>query len=260
MFKQFTRAIVRLPGSSFAHGLTSSSALGTPNIAKALEQHAEYCRALHDCGLAVLVLPADEAHPDSTFVEDTAVIADRAAVVTRPGAPSRAGETSSVAAALRGFRPQLDQVEAPGTVDGGDICEVEGHFLIGLSARTNEEGARQLQNTLVRRGYSASTVEIRGQPTLLHLKSGISYLGERRFVVAPGFPRTSATAGYELVQAEQEEAYAANCVRVNDTVLVASGFPRLAATLVGLGYRVRMLDTSEFRKMDGGLSCLSLRF
>src|SRR5579863_9182021 len=152
MFKQFTRAIVRLPGSSFAYGLTSSSALGTPDIAKGLGQHAEYCRALHDCGLAVLVLPADEAHPDSTFVEDTAVVADRAAVITRPGAPSRAGETSSVAAALRGFRSQLDQVDAPGTVDGGDICEVEGHFLIGLSARTNEEGARQLQNILVRRG------------------------------------------------------------------------------------------------------------
>jgi dimethylargininase len=260
MFKQFTRAIVRLPGSTFTRGLTSSSALGTPDIAKALEQHAEYCRALRDCGLGVLVLPADEHHPDSTFVEDTAVIAERVAVITRPGAPSRAGEISSIAEALRGFRPQLDQIEAPGTVDGGDICEAESHFLIGLSDRTNEDGARQLQSILIRQGYSASTVEIRGQPTLLHLKSGISYLGQQRFVVAPGFPRTSAMAGYELVEVAPEEAYAANCVRVNDTVLIASGFPKLAATLARLGYRVRTLDTSEFRKMDGGLSCLSLRF
>jgi dimethylargininase len=258
--KQFRRAIVRIPGATFAHGLTSSSAPGTPDIPRALEQHAEYCRALRDCGLTVLVLPADEHHPDSTFVEDTAVIADRVAIITRPGAPSRVGEVSSVAMALRGSRPTLDQIEAPGSVDGGDICEVDGHFLIGLSDRTNEDGARQLQNILVRQGYSVSTVEIRGQRTLLHLKSGISYLGQRRFVVAPGFPRTSATAAYELVEVAQEEAYAANCVRVNDTVLIASGFPRLAATLAGLGYRVRTLDTSEFRKMDGGLSCLSLRF
>jgi dimethylargininase len=258
--KQFTRAIVRLPGSTFAHGLTSSGALGAPDIAKALEQHAEYCQALRDCGLTVLVLPADEHHPDSTFVEDTAVIADRVAIITRPGAPSRAGEVSSEAAALHGFRPRLVRVEAPGTVDGGDICEVEGHFLIGLSDRTNDDGARQLQNILVRQGYSASTVDIRGQGSLLHLKSGISYLGEQRFVVAPGFPRTSATAGYELVEVAHEEAYAANCIRVNDSVLIASGFPKLESTVAGLGYRVRTLDTSEFRKMDGGLSCLSLRF
>jgi dimethylargininase len=145
-------------------------------------------------------------------------------------------------------------------VDGGDICEADGHFLIGLSGRTNEEGARQLQSILIRQGYSASTIEIRDQPTLLHLKSGVSYLGEQRFVVAPGFPRTSATAGYELVEVAQEEAYAANCVRVNDSVLIASGFPKLASTLAGLGHRVKTLDTSEFRKMDGGLSCLSLRF
>ena len=258
--KPFTRAIVRIPGGTFACGLTSSGALGTPDIAKALEQHAEYCRALRDCGLTVLVLPADEHHPDSTFVEDTAVIADRVAIITRPGARSRVGEVPAVAAALRGSRPKLDRIEAPGTVDGGDICEVDGHFLIGLSDRTNEEGARQLQNSLVRQSYSACTVEIRGQRTLLHLKSGISYLGQQRFVVAPGFPRTSATAAYELVEVAQEEAYAANCVRVNDTVLMASGFPRIAATVAGLGYRVRTLDMSEFRKMDGGLSCLSLRF
>jgi dimethylargininase len=258
--KRFTRALVRIPGSTFARGLTSSGALGEPDLPKALEQHAEYCRVLRDCGLTVLVLPADEHHPDSTFVEDTAVITDRVAVVTRPGAPSRVGEVSAVATALRGFRPKLDQIEAPGTVDGGDICEVEGHYLIGLSDRTNEDGARQLCNILVRQGYSASTVEIRGQRTLLHLKSGIAYLGQQRFVVAPGFPRTNATAGYDLVEVAQEEAYAANCVRINDNVLIASGYPRLAATLAGLGYRLRALDMSEFRKMDGGLSCLSLRF
>src|ERR1700734_4211484 len=105
----FTRAIVRIPGGTFASGLTSSGALGTPDIPKALEQHAEYCRALRDCGLTVLVLPADEHHPDSTFVEDTAVIADRVAIITRPGAPSRVGEVPAVAAALRGSRPKLDR-------------------------------------------------------------------------------------------------------------------------------------------------------
>ncbi len=130
-----------------------------------------------DCGLELSVLEADERHPDGTFVEDTAVVAARVAIATRPGAPSRAGEVTEVASELSRFRPHLESISPPGTLDGGDICQVEEHFLIGLSHRTNEAGARQLAAILARHGYTSSLIDIRNHRTLLHLKSGIAYLG-----------------------------------------------------------------------------------
>jgi dimethylargininase len=206
------------------------------------------------------VLPPDERHPDGTFVEDTAVVGERFAVATRPGAPSRAGEVGAVASALRKFRPELEAIEAPGTLDGGDICQVGEHFLIGISARTNEAGAAQLAAILARHGYSSSRVDIRNHRSLLHLKSGIAYLGERRFTVSADAPPLKDLEGYERIVVDEAEGYAANCVRVNDVVLLAAGYPRLASRLDELGYDVRLLEVSEFRKMDGGLSCLSVRF
>jgi dimethylargininase len=152
------------------------------------------------------------------------------------------------------------RIEAPGTLDGGDICQADNHFLIGLSARTNEAGAAQLAAILASHEYTASTIDIRNHPSLLHLKSGIAYLGEHRFLIAAGFPPIPALADYDRVEVATDEAYAANSVRVNDDILVAAGFPRLTGALEKLGYRVRLLHMSEFAKMDGGLSCLSLRF
>ena len=206
------------------------------------------------------MLAADERHPDGTFVEDTAIVAARVAVATLPGAPTRAGEVSAVAAALRRFRPDLESIAAPGTLDGGDVCQVGEHFLIGVSERTNEIGAKQLAAILARHGYTSSLVDIRGHRTLLHLKSGIAYLGEHRFTVSADALGLEALPGYERIVADEAEAYAANCVRVNDVVLLAAGYPRLAARLGELGYTVLTLEVSEFQKMDGGLSCLSLRF
>ena len=255
----FSRAIVRAPGRSYASGLTSSAAQGPPDLDLALEQHAAYCDALRSCGLALTELPADELHPDGTFVEDTAVVAERVAVLTRPGAPSRAAEVHAVAAALRSLRPELEPIVAPGTVDGGDVCQAGEHFLIGISARTNEAGAGQLAEILARHGYTASLVDIRAHRSLLHLKSGIAWLGDGRFTVTSDVAALGVLAAYDTIVVEAPEEYAANCVRVNDCVLVATGYPRLAARLRGLGYELRVLDVSEFRKMDGGLSCLSIR-
>jgi dimethylargininase len=257
---RFSKAIVRPPGENFSHGLTMSGSPSGPDFRKALEQHAAYCRALEACGVEVSVMDADDSYPDGTFVEDTCVIAERVAIATRPGAMTRMGEVESVANAVRGFRPRLERIEAPGTVDGGDICQVGDHFLIGLSARTNEAGAAQLATILARYQYSSSTIDIRSHSSLLHLKSGITYLGERRFLVAPGFPPTDALAHCEMIEVDAGEMYAANAVRVNNELLIASGFPKLASTLDKLRCRVRALDMSEFAKMDGGLSCLSLRF
>jgi dimethylargininase len=257
---QFTKAIVRLPGENFAQGLTMSASPSGPDFRKALAQHAAYCRALTACGMEVIVMTAEEDYPDGTFVEDTFVIAARVAIATRPGAKTRLGEVDSVAKVVRWFRPKLERIEAPGTVDGGDICQVDDHFLIGLSARTNEAGAAQLAAILARHQYTSSTLDIRGHPSLLHLKSGIAYLGERRFLLASGFPPMNELAGYQRIEVADGEIYAANAVRVNEEVLIASGFPMMAGALDKLGYRVRSLEMSEFAKMDGGLSCLSLRF
>ncbi len=256
---RFKNAIVRLPGANFADGLSTSSE-PAPDVSMALQQHADYCGALKECGLDVTMMDADAQYPDGTFVEDTFVIAERVAIGMRPGAKTRMGEVASVAAALRGFRPQWDQIAAPGTVDGGDICQADEHFLIGLSGRTNESGAAQLAQILSRHGYTVSIVDIRGHASLLHLKSGIAYLGERRFLVVRGFPAIDTIAGAERIEVEPAEAYAANCVRVNEQVLIAAGFPGVATALKERGLRVRPLQMSEFAKMDGGLSCLSLRF
>lgn len=255
----FQHAIVRPPGSNFASGLTTA-ALGAPDYALALQQHDQYCAALQRCGLALTRLPIDEDHPDSTFVEDTAILTARCAVLTRPGAPSRAGEVAGMREALAQFFPALQTINAPGTVDGGDICEAGSHFFIGISKRTNTEGARQLAGLLAHAGYTSTIVDIRGAPGILHLKSGLAYLGGNRLVVIEALAGEKALREYELITTAANEEYAANCVRVNDYVLVAEGYPAFTAALRGLGYAVLPLAMSEFQKMDGGLSCLSLRF
>ena len=259
----FTRAIVRPPARSFASGL-SSAGEGPPDLDRALAQHAAYVRALRECGLEVTALAPDEAYPDGTFVEDTAIMTGRGAILMRPGAPSRTGEVRGMELCLRSFYEELPAISAPGTVDGGDICEADGHFLIGISARTNEQGARQLAEHLAGWGYTSSTFDIRSNPALLHLKSGIAYLGDGVWMadgsIEADLRGRKGVRVRDLILASPAEAYAANCVRINDVVLVAAGYPRTSASLEKHGCRTVSLDMSEFRKMDGGLSCLSLRF
>ncbi|HUD12941.1 MAG TPA: arginine deiminase family protein [Terracidiphilus sp.] len=255
----FTRAIVRIPGSNFDAGLTSVD-YGAPVYERVIEQHRRYCEALVECGLEVTTLEADLRFPDSTFVEDTAVLTARGAVLTRPGAASREGEVDAIRPAILSFFPAPLTIEAPGTVDGGDICEAEDHFFIGLSHRTNEEGARQLAAHLAGFGYASSTIDVRAMTTILHLKSGISYIGDNTLVVMDGMAANDAFHSFKLIWVSEEESYAANCVRVNDRVLVAAGFPKLTADLSARGFAPVLLEMSEFQKMDGGLSCLSLRF
>ena len=167
-------------------------------------------------------------------------------------------------------------------MDGGDICQADDHFFIGVSERTNEAGANQLAESLGKLGYTSSFVEINEsnlQPgilatssamksvpgaiatgSLLHLKSGIAYLGNNRLAIIESIASRKEFAGYDLILVDQAEAYAANCIRVNNHVLIADGYPHFAAKLRELGYQTIALDMSEFQKMDGGLSCLSLRF
>ena len=254
----FRRAIVRPPADNFADGLTTVD-LGAPDVARALEQHRRYGEALERCGLELERLAPDRRHPDSTFVEDTAIVTPRGAILTRPGAPSREGEVEQIERALSRRFAALGRIEAPGTVDGGDVCDAGDHFFIGISRRTNAEGARQLAGRLAALGYSSSEVDIRGIPGILHLKSGIAAVGER-LVAWRALADHPALASREKLVVDADESYAANCVEVNGALLVAAGFPRLEAAARGLGLETIVLDMSEFEKMDGGLSCLSLRY
>ena len=255
----FKNAIVRIPGSNFAEGLTSVE-LGIPNYDIVLQQHSRYCEALRECGLTITALDPDLDHPDSTFVEDTAVLTPRGAILTRPGARSREGEVVAMRQAISRFFPTVLEIQAPGTVDGGDICEAENHFFLGLSHRTNEEGCRQLAAHLASQGYTSSIVDVREMTSILHLKSGISYIGNNTLVVMEEMAGNELFRNHNLITVSVEESYGANCVRVNQRVLVAAGYPHLTAELVERGFNPLVLEMSEFQKMDGGLSCLSLRF
>ena len=255
----FTKAIVRRPGKNFAAGLTSVN-LGLPVFERALAQHDAYCQALESCGLEIIWLEPDESYPDSTFVEDTAVLTPRGAIITRPGAVSRLGEIETIEPVLRRYFAEVHSIIEPGTLDGGDICEAGEHFFIGVSQRTNEAGARQLATWLDSQGYSSSLIDIRGLSNILHLKSGLAYLGGRRLIVIEALRGREEFSAYELIYLNPIEEYAANCLLINDRVLVASGFAETSKALENLSYQTIPLEMSEFQKMAGGLSCLSLRF
>jgi dimethylargininase len=208
----------------------------------------------------VTALPPAEEFPDSTFIEDTAVLTAHCAIVARPAAPSRAGEVALIEPTLRGLFAARHSIEAPGTLDGGDVCPAGNHFFIGISERTNETGARQLGAMLARYGYTVAFIDIRAVPGILHLKSGLSSLGDNRLAMIDTLADHDVFRGYEVVRMHPKENYAVNCLRLNDHVVVVAGFPRFEATVRAFGYPVIALDTSEFRKMDGALTCLSLRF
>lgn len=260
MFSRFTHAIVRRPARNFADGLTTVD-LGAPDVGLALRQHAAYCAALARHGCELTALPSDERYPDSTFVEDTALIVPgRGAILTRPGAESRAGEVDAMRSALAERFVPLPQITAPGTLDAGDVCEAGSHVFIGISLRTNAEGARQLSAWLSSHGLTAVTVDIRETPGILHLKSGVTALDAKRLLAIEALASHPAFGEYDVVRVPGGEEYAANCLRVNDVVFVAAGYPGTHEVLRSLGYSLEILDMSEFGKMDGGLSCLSLRF
>ena len=249
----YTKAIVRRPGRNFAEGITIAN-LGKPDFEKALEQHSAYCDALTGCGLELLVLEADERYPDGCFVEDTAIVTGETAVITRPGAASRMGEEAEISEILSEFR-KIETIKLPGTLDGGDVLRVEDHFFIGISGRTNSDGAMQLSAILSKYGYTASEIEVGSG---LHLKSGVAYLGKGNFISVEGFSKIAGPS--VIIISDQEENYSANCVKVNDCLLIPKGFPKSKNKIIKLGYYIIELDMSEFRKMDGGLTCLSLLF
>lgn len=256
---KFNHVIIRRPGKSLCDGITSAPELGTPIYERALEEHYDYEHALEQCGVDVTVLPALEQFPDACFVEDPAVITRCGAIITNPGAASRNGETEHILPAVRRFfdEDHIAYIQAPGTLEGGDVMMVGDHFYVGRSARTNAEGIRQFIEILRGWGLDGSEVTLE---EVLHLKTGVNYLENNNMLVSGEFVDKPEFAQYNRVEVPAEEAYGANCIWVNGTVIVAEGYPRVLAAVQGLGYKTLVVDTSEYRKIDGGLSCLSLRF
>ena len=252
----FEYAIVRKPGKSLVNGITSAS-LGKPDYEKALEQHAAYIEALKSCGVEVTVLEADEKYPDYVFVEDTAVVTGKCAVITNPGAESRKGEEVEIEKALTDFHENIEHIQSPGTLDGGDVMMVDDHFYTGLSARTNREGAEQFAWILEKYGYGSSTIPLE---KVLHLKTGLAYLENNNLVVAGEFIHLPIFEIFAKIVVEESESYAANCIWVNGKVIMPAGYEKVKQEVEEAGYNVLTVEVSEFRKLDGGVSCMSLRF
>ncbi|MEL7564146.1 MAG: arginine deiminase-related protein [Dehalobacterium sp.] len=252
----FKNVIVRKPCKAMINGITSGD-LGKPDFNLAVSQHDFYVETLKKCDVEVTMLNSDECYPDSCFVEDVALCTKYCAIITSPGAPSRKGEEAEMEEVLGRFYAHLESIQYPGTVEAGDIMMVDDHFYIGLSKRTNEEGARQIIAILEKYGLSGSTVPLK---KLLHLKTGLSYLENNNLLITGEFVDNPAFESFNKIIVPEEEAYAANCIWVNGHVLVPMGYPSTLHAIKKLGYLVHEVDTSEFRKLDGGLSCLSLRF
>ncbi|MCI7393261.1 MAG: arginine deiminase family protein [Bacillota bacterium] len=256
---KFNNVIVRRPCRAICEGITSAPELGKPIYEKALQQHDTYIEALKQCGVEVTVLEADERYPDSCFVEDPALITRKCAIITNPGAASRNGEKNEIIGAVKKFFPEdkIEYIKDPGTLEGGDVMMVGDTFYVGLSARTNAEGIRQLTEILNKYGLECIQVPLE---KVLHLKTGVNYIENNNMLVSGEFIEKPEFEKYNKIVIPEDEAYAANCIWVNDTVIVPEGYPAVLKAVQDAGYKTLLVDTSEFRKIDGGLSCLSLRF
>jgi len=248
-----THAIARRPAANAGEGLTTAG-LGAPDIERMLAQHRDYVRILESLDLQVTLLDAHEDFPDGCFVEDTAVVTPTVAVITRPGAPSRRGEETTIEPHLSKHRPTA-RIVAPGSVDGGDILVMGDRVLIGISARTNDEGARQLMDILGSKGMRCITLHVGDG---LHLKSSVNALGDDQLLMTQELSECAELGGFERILIPADESYAGNSLWVNGRVIVPAGFPATRKLIDGLDIETIETPVSEFRKMDGGLTCLSI--
>jgi dimethylargininase len=255
-FHAFSRAIVRTPSKSVVEGLRAVD-VGAPSYEGVLAEHEAYVRALEQLGVVIEMLPALEPFPDSVFVEDTALVFSNAAILLRPGAPTRRGEADEMLAVLeRSFERVLSLKS--GTAEGGDVlCTPRGVF-IGASARTNAEGAAALVSVLAEIGQQG--IVVKTPPGVLHLKSDCSMLDEEVILCTPRLAASAPFPGFRIVLTPEGEEGAANALRIGNTVLISQNYPLTADLLAREGYRVETLATQEVAKIDAGLSCMSLRW
>ena len=251
----YTHAITRKPGKNFGGGITTAN-LRSPSFDLIIDQHKVYVATLRSVGMEVIVLNAHPDYPDAYFVEDTAVVTPQVAVITNPGADARKGEVDSIEPVLSRYR-KITRIRAPGTLDGGDVFIAAEHCFIGISDRTNPEGAEQLGLILEQSGYKWTPIPVTGG---LHLKSGVNYVGKNTLLVSREFATRWEFDKFAKIVIDNDEELAANTLWVNDTLIMPEGFPKTKERLEILGLPIIELDVSEAQKMDGGLTCMSIRF
>ncbi|MBK0328340.1 dimethylarginine dimethylaminohydrolase [Rhodobacteraceae bacterium F11138] len=254
---EFTRAITRKPGGSIVDGLRAED-LGTPDLNLMLQHHADYVATLRETGAQVIELPPLEAFPDAVFVEDTALCLPQGVVLMRPGAESRRGEVAEMAPTLRAQYDDVLEICGPGFIEGGDILTTEREILVGRSARTDSAGIAELTKLVARWGHTVR--EVHTPEGVLHFKTDCSLLDGQTILATRRLADTGCFDGYRVIHTAPGEDAAANAIRFNQFVLMPAGFPGTAATLRASGYDVREIGNSECAKLDGGMSCLSLRF
>ena len=247
-------ALTRQVSSKIGHCELTHLQRQSINYALASEQHRAYEQTLQALGLHVVSLPPESDFPDSVFVEDTALVLDDFAVMMRPGAESRRGEVPSIAQALQPYR-QLNYLQDPAIVDGGDILLVNQHVYIGLSSRSNHDAVIQLIEILEPRGYMVTPVEVRG---CLHLKSAVSLVAENTLLINPGWIDTRIFSDYSIIPVDPQEPQGANALLIAEDVIYPAGFPGTAGRLRRHGLEVIELDVSELMKAEGAVTCCSL--
>lgn len=249
----YKRAIVRPPGDTYANCLSTHPLHHSVDLVKAREQHTAYCKALEELGLEIIQVPRDDERPDSCFVEDNAVVENGKALICRMAKKSRRGEQPEVAKVLEGYMPVKWATE-PATIEGGDVVHTENKLICGITERTNLEGVRQMKEWL---DFPVSTVF---DPTIMHLKSHVTYLGKNIMIASERYVAHPALEGYSILTPPEGEEYAADTLAVGETVLMTEGYPFSQELVKDAGFEVISLNLSEIQKCDGALTCLSILF
>jgi len=254
----FSHAITRKPATSIIAGLRAVD-IGTPDLGVMQAHHTDYIAALRATGAEVIELEALEAFPDSVFVEDTALCLPKGAVVMRPGAPSRLGEAAEMAPHLQALYGDVVRIEgADSYIEGGDILTTETEILVGRSARTNAAGVAELARLVANWGYKVR--EVFTPPGVLHFKTDCSLLDAETILSTKRLADSGCFDGYKVIHVAEGEEACANSIRFNDLVIMPAGFAKTRSIIEQAGYNVREIGNSECAKLDGGMSCLSLRF
>ena len=250
----YTNAIVRIPAATCGNGLTTAK-LGAPDPQLTREQFDRYVHILSALGLTVTVLSAQPNFPDGHFVEDTAVVMPELAIITHPGAQSREGEVATIEPVLARYR-RIERIQH-GRMDGGDVLMVDKRLFVGISSRTNATGVQEFKAIVEPFGYQVHAIEVDDG---LHLKSVVNYVGKNTLLLDAGSSGHPAFASFDHIIVSKQEEYAGNTLWINDTLITPEGYPATLRQLQQLGLAIIETPTSELKKMDGGLTCLSLRF
>lgn len=252
---RFSQAITRKPGPCVVDGLRAMDT-GTPNFDQMLQDHESYIAALHKAGAEVHELPALEGFPDAVFVEDAALCLAQGTILMRPGAPTRRGEVDHLEATLKTLYSDVCRINK-GCIEGGDILVTDQEILVGLSDRTNSTGVAELRELID--GWGSRVREVVTPENVLHFKTDCSLLGPNTILSTKRLAASGCFEGYKIVFTADGEEASANAIRFNDFVIMPAGFPKTSTLLREKGYDVIEINNTECAKIDGGMSCLSLR-